>query len=192
LTFDDGPVPDTSRLLRILRHRRVTATFYQLGSMIHRYPDQARAVVAGGHELGVHAWSHRDFTRLSVGTIRRQLSSTIREIGEVTGTTPTMFRPPYGATNRTVLRLAAQAGLAEVSWNVDTLDWKSRHRGLVTRRAVTGARPGSIILLHDIHPTTVSAVPGIIDGLRRRGFTLVTVSQLIGADLAPGVRYGHR
>ncbi len=96
------------------------------------------------------------------------------------------MRPPYGATNDTVTQVLADRGASSILWNVDTEDWKNADVAITTQRALDGAKPGAIILMHDIHPTTVQAVPRIIDALQALGYTLVTVPQLLGDDLAPG------
>jgi peptidoglycan/xylan/chitin deacetylase (PgdA/CDA1 family) len=100
------------------------------------------------------------------------------------------MRPPYGATDRRVGAVAKALGFAQILWDVDTDDWRDHNSALVAHRAVSRARRGDIILMHDIHPTTVDAVPAILNGLDRRGFTLVTVPDLLGAHpLRPGRAY---
>ena len=97
------------------------------------------------------------------------------------------MRPPYGATDRSVGKVARTLGMAQIIWSVDTNDWRDRNSAIVARRAVTWAHRGDIILMHDIHPTTVNAVPKILRGLAKRGFTFVTVPELLAAHpLRPG------
>ena len=188
LTFDDGPGPYTKRLLRTLNRKQVQATFFMLGMQVRAYPKVARAVARAGHSIGVHTWDHRSLPTLSNARIAWEIRSTARIIRKVTGTKPDLLRPPYGATSRRVTVAARRAGLGLAFWNVDTLDWKYRNSARVTASAVRDTRRGSIILVHDIHRTTVAAVPGIIDRLRRRGYTFVTVEQLVGKP-KPGHKY---
>ncbi len=189
LTFDDGPAPTTQKLLRYLADKRVKATFFMLGQQVETYPKLAKAVAGAGNEIGVHTWDHRDLTKLSPQQIDREITSTIRILKEV-GITPRYLRPPYGAMNAKVHAAAKRAGLPMVLWNVDTLDWQTRSTAKTVAAALKGTRRGSIILVHDIHKWTVEAIPGIIDGLRAKGYTFVTVSTLLGKT-KPGRKYVH-
>jgi peptidoglycan/xylan/chitin deacetylase (PgdA/CDA1 family) len=188
LTFDDGPGPYTQKLLGYLRGAGVHATFFMLGSQVEAYPKVASAVAAAGNEIGVHTWDHRDLTRLTPSQIDREIGSTVRIIRKDTGVSPRLLRPPYGAMNARVHTAARRAGLALALWDVDTLDWRTRSTTKTVAAAVRGAHRGSIILVHDIHPTTVAAVPAIIRKLGAKGYTFVTVSQLLGRT-KPGQKY---
>ncbi|MEV4017456.1 polysaccharide deacetylase family protein [Nonomuraea angiospora] len=177
LTFDDGPGPYTDTLLAYLAAYHASATFFVVGSNVVRYPRVLRRTVAAGHEIGNHTWSHPDLTRLSPARVRSQLGRTDQAIRAVTGVVPRLVRPPYGALNATVRR---QTGRPMVLWSVDTLDWRFRSSATVARRALRSVRPGSVILFHDIHPTTVRAIPRVLRKLAARGYRFVTVSQLFG------------
>lgn len=188
LTFDDGPGPYTDDLVRHLQQAKAPATFFMMGEQVKAFPDVAKTVARGGFEIGNHSYSHPDLTRLSKAQLAAQLSKTSNAIHRATGQTPTLMRPPYGARNAAVDKAAARAGLTEVLWDVDTLDWKHRNAKVVRRDALAGTRRGSIVLMHDIHPTTVRAVPSLVTELRKRGYTLVTVSELLGPT-RPGSRH---
>ncbi|MCA2227704.1 polysaccharide deacetylase family protein [Nonomuraea aurantiaca] len=177
LTFDDGPSPYTPRLLQYLARYRARATFFVVGQNVIARPGVVRGAVRAGHEVGNHSWSHRDLTGLSARGVRADLARTDQAIRKATGVTPTLVRPPYGAFDRVVRR---QSPHPLVLWSVDTLDWLYRNSGHVTRAAVGPARPGSIILFHDIRPTTVAAIPHVLKRLAKRGFHFVTVSELYG------------
>jgi peptidoglycan/xylan/chitin deacetylase (PgdA/CDA1 family) len=193
LTFDDGPVPGTARLLDILRIRGVRATFFVLGSQVAAHPGLLQREFAEGHEIGNHSYTHADLCHLPGAGARAEMGRTQQAVRRVTGRTPVLFRPPYGATDARVAAVARRNHLAQIMWAVDPLDWRDRDPALIERRVVRGTRRGSIILLHDIHPTTVSAVPGIIGTLNRRGYVFVTVSELYGGRrLAPGREYPRR
>lgn len=190
LTFDDGPGPYTAKLLDMLAARHVKATFFLIGGNIRGREAVVRRELADGHAVGDHTWSHPSLSALSDGAIRSQLARTLGEIRRATGRGTTLMRPPYGATNRQVAVVTDRMGLAQILWSVDTNDWLDRNSAIVTHRAVSWARPGGIILMHDIHPTTVNAVPAILAGLARRGFTFVTVPELFGdRSLKPGKTY---
>jgi peptidoglycan/xylan/chitin deacetylase (PgdA/CDA1 family) len=188
LTFDDGPGEYTTQLVRTLTKARVPATFFMLGSQVDAYPEVARQVQRAGFQIGNHSYSHPDLSRLEPTEIDEQLLRTTAAIRRATGVTPRVLRPPYGTRNANVDRAATAAGMAEVLWDVDPLDWKDRNSAIVTEHVMSGVRRGSVILLHDIHPTTVAAVPELVAELRSRGYTLVTLTRLLGPP-KPGARY---
>ena len=190
LTFDDGPGPYTTTLLDHLRKANIPATFFVLGQKVKANPAVTRAVADAGHELGVHTWDHRMLTRLDAAQVRHEITSSIKIVKQTTGKKPKLMRPPYGETNKTVAAEAKRAKVAQILWNVDTLDWKTRSTKKTVAAALKQTRRGSILLLHDIHATSVAAVPGIIEGLRKKGYTFVTVSQLLGKT-KPGRLYSH-
>ncbi|MFI7108802.1 polysaccharide deacetylase family protein [Nonomuraea sp. NPDC050227] len=177
LTFDDGPGPYTGTLLRHLAKYQAHATFFVVGQNVGLHPDVVRRTVEAGHELGNHTWSHPDLTRLSPAAIRSQLARTDQAVKSAAGVVPGLVRPPYGATDGDVRR---QAHRPLVLWSVDTLDWRYRDSARVARVSLKRVRPGSVILFHDIHPTTVKALPRVLKGLSARGYRFVTVSELFG------------
>lgn len=187
LTFDDGPGPYTTQLLATLARYKARATFFVVGQNVVASPAIVRAEVAAGHEVGNHSWSHRDLTRLSRKDLTNQLAWDDKAIENATGTRPALIRPPYGAINATV-RSTVDRPL--ILWNVDTLDWKSRNSADVAQAALGAVRPGSVVLMHDIHATTVQAVPTILDALARQRYHFVTISQLRAPTaLQPGHVY---
>jgi peptidoglycan/xylan/chitin deacetylase (PgdA/CDA1 family) len=193
LTFDDGPGPYTTRLLGMLAARRVRVTFFLIGGNIVGREAIVRQELAQGHAIGDHTWSHPDLSTLPRQVVRSQLARTLREITKATGGPTRLMRPPYGATDRSVGKVAGTLGMAQITWSVDTNDWRDRNSAIVAHRAIAWARRGDIILMHDIHPTTVSAVPQILRGLSKRGFTFVTVPELLAAHpIAPGKLYYHQ
>lgn len=191
LTFDDGPGPDTTRLLDELAARGASATFFVVGRQIARQPGVVAREVAAGDVVGNHTWDHADLTRVAPGAAATELDSTAQAIVAAGAPAPTLARPPYGSVSDLVRQAYTDRGLVGVLWDVDTEDWKNRDASITTQRALAGAHPGAIILMHDIWPSTVDAVPAVVDGLRARGFTLVTVPQLLTAPVA-GHMYAHR
>jgi peptidoglycan/xylan/chitin deacetylase (PgdA/CDA1 family) len=177
LTFDDGPGRYTDALLRSLAAYRARATFFVVGQNVAAYPGIVRRTYAAGHEIGSHTWSHPDLTKLPAASVRSQFARTDKAIKRAIGIRPELVRPPYGAFNATVRR---QAKRPVVMWSVDTLDWRFRNSAKVARKAIKSVRPGSVILFHDIHPSTVRAIPRVLKSLSKRGYRFVTVSQLFG------------
>ncbi|MEV4088920.1 polysaccharide deacetylase family protein [Nonomuraea fuscirosea] len=186
LTFDDGPGRYTDALLRHLAKHRARATFFVVGQNVAASPGIVRRTYAAGHEIGSHTWSHPDLTKLSAVRVRSQLARTDQAIKAVIGVRPKLVRPPYGAFNAAVRH---QTRRPIVMWSLDTLDWRLRDSAKVARKALKSVRPGSVILFHDIHPSTVRAMPRILRSLSKRGYRFVTVSQLYGGR-PPKLVYG--
>ncbi|MFG3498827.1 polysaccharide deacetylase family protein [Streptomyces sp. NPDC047928] len=191
LTFDAGPGEDTPKLLDILKAEKVPATFFLLGRKhVDRYPDVVRRIAAEGHEVANHTWTHRILTDLEPAEIREELSRTQDAIERLTGRKPTLMRPPQGRTDDTVSEVSRELGLAQVLWSVTAKDYATTDSDLIRQRTLDGADKDGIILLHDIYDGTVPAVPGIIEELKKRGFTFVTVPQLLApAKPEPGTVY---
>ncbi|MDO5684004.1 MAG: polysaccharide deacetylase family protein [Propionibacteriaceae bacterium] len=191
LTYDDGPGVHTNRLLDTLGRNDAKATFFLVGDRVPANAATVRRMRDMGMEIGNHSRSHPTLTGLGSAGIRSQLADTQGRIRAAAGVTPTVFRPPYGARNATVDSAAREQGLSVIMWSVDTMDWRDRNSSTVTSRVLNQAQPGSIILMHDIHSTTVDAAPAIVSGLKAKGFVLVTVSELLnGTD--PGRVYSAR
>jgi len=192
LTFDDGPGPYTARLLDELATAGVQATFFVVGRNVATRPELVARMVAEGHEVGNHSWDHPQLTDLGAAGVTDQLARTDAAITAATGgPAPGIVRPPYGDFDDAVLADLAARGESAITWDVDTRDWENRDAGTTTTKALDGAVAGSVVLMHDIHPTSVDAVPGLVEQLRLRGFTFVTVSQLLGERLTPGAAYAR-
>ncbi|MFC4060688.1 polysaccharide deacetylase family protein [Planomonospora corallina] len=192
LTFDDGPGEHTASLLDALAEHRARATFFVVGQVVDGGDGRdLRRMVAEGHELGNHSWSHSDLAGLPEGGIEQELRRTQEVVRRITGVRMTLMRPPYGATDDRVAEMSRRAGLAQILWSLDTLDWLERDGAALLRRAGT-AEPGSIVLMHDIHRETVEAVPRLLEDLTARGYTFVTLSELYGHALTPGQAYLER
>ena len=184
LTFDDGPSNYTPRLLDLLDEHGVTATFFMLGRNAQRLPNVVRRVVAEGHEVGIHTWSHPNL--MTVGPLRRRA-----EIGDTLallrtlGADPVILRPPYGNRDPQVDELAAEMGLRVILWSHDSLDWKMTQAdyGAIPDAYGRVAKDGSlrgIFLFHDIHRHTIDDLPRIVEQLRAAGCQrFVTVSEYL-------------
>lgn len=176
LTFDDGPAaPETTTLLTYLEQYQARVTFFTVGQNVAAHPELVRAEAEAGHEIGNHSWNHPDLTRLTTSEVKSQLDRTSAAIKAATGKEPTVYRPPYGAINDSV---RSATTLSPVLWDVDTEDWKYRDAAKVAQTAISQAHPDAVILMHDIHPTSVAAVPDILSTLTERGYHFVTISHL--------------
>lgn len=189
LTFDDGPVMDTSKVLDMLKAKNARATFFVLGMQAAQYPDILKRAAAQGNEIGNHTFSHAKLQGAPAATVQTEVGRTQRIIRELTGKWPTLLRPTYGSTDKQLDGICKQHKLSEVLWSVDTVDWRDRDTKKITDRVVTQTQPGSIVILHDVKPTTVAAVPEILNKLTQKGFTFVTVSEIYGGQLKPGEKY---
>lgn len=181
ITFDDGPHPrNTPRLLDILRERNIKATLYVIGRNVDLYPHIVRRAVAEGHEIGNHSQTHRLLSKLSDSEVREELGRCRDAVARASGFRIRTMRPPYGGlTQRQRLMVHAEFGYPTILWSVDPLDWKRPGSSVITSRIVGNTRPGGIVLAHDLHAQTIDAMPDTLDGLLRRGFQFVTVSQLL-------------
>ncbi|MER5787530.1 polysaccharide deacetylase family protein [Streptomyces sp. NPDC001980] len=191
LSFDGGPSPTTPKLLDILKQQHLHATFFVQGKgHISKYPDILRRIADEGHEIGNHTWNHKRLTDLDEDDARQELSRTQDAIEKITGTRPVLMRPPEGRTNRKVAKVCRELGLAQVLWSVTAKDYETTDSALITKRVLDQTHRDGIILLHDLHKGTVPAVPGILKALKQRGYTVVTVSQLLApAKPQPGMVY---
>ncbi|MCR8547074.1 polysaccharide deacetylase family protein [Salipiger sp. P9] len=191
MTFDDGPHPTlTPRLLDLLKARGLRATFYLIGNRVVTWPDIVRRIVAEGHEIGNHSWSHPDLSRRSDAQVIDEIDRTTDAIFRVTGRPPVTFRPPYGAfTRRQRMMLYQQRNLPTILWSVDPQDWRRPGANVVASRILKGSRPGAIILSHDIQKGTVQAMPQTLDGLAARGMSFGTMSQMMGWPLWQSRRF---
>lgn len=189
LTFDDGPGPKTGKLLDSLRDGKAPSTFFVTGPNAMLRPEILQRMVSEGHEIGNHSWNHRSFTSLSSAEIRSEIDRTNDVISQAVNQPAALLRPPFGAHNSISDRLSSTP---VILWDVDTLDWKHRNAEKVVDSAIRQTRPGSIVLLHDIHSSTVAAVPRILSGLQAKGYTFVTVTELMGpAGLEAGETYAR-
>jgi peptidoglycan/xylan/chitin deacetylase (PgdA/CDA1 family) len=191
LTFDAGPSENSARLLDILKEKQVPATFFLLGKRhIEKYPELVTRMAAEGHEVASHTWDHKILTEIKPAEIREELEKPDDAIERLTGKRPTLMRPPQGRTNDTVHKISRELGLSEVLWSVTAKDYKTFDPKVIQQRVLKQSSRDGIILLHDLYPGTVPAVPGIIDALKERGYVFVTVPQLLAPGKAkPGTVY---
>jgi peptidoglycan/xylan/chitin deacetylase (PgdA/CDA1 family) len=191
LTFDDGPSPYTPAVIAVLKRLHVPATFFQTGASISTYPQIAREELEVGLGIGDHTQTHPFLAALSGPAQRDEIVGAARRIQAYGAPYPRLFRPPYDSYDAGTLGLARAANMLTVLWNVDTRDYSRPGAGAIAATAIAGARPGSIILMHDgggPREQTVAALPLVIRGLRRRSFRLVTVGRLLLEDPPPPPR----
>lgn len=185
LTFDDGPTPEyTDGVLDVLRERGVKATFFLMGADAEKNPDQAQAIIADGHELGNHTFTHPDMTLTSVDKARDEVERTDAALRSAGYSGEIHFRPPFGKKLIGLPLYLADHDRTTITWDVEPESYSdiAADPKLITAHVLQKARPGSIIILHVMYKareTSRQALPDVIDGLHERGFRFVTVSELL-------------
>lgn len=190
ITYDDGPGPYTERLLDGLKKRGVKATFFMVGTGVASYGKTVERMYREGHQLANHTWNHPSLTSLSWSGVQSTVQRVNTLLDKVAGKgADYLVRPPYGSYNSSV---ASAAGAPLILWSVDTRDWQYRNATTVKNRMLQDAHDGAILLLHDIHSTSVDGSLAAIDTLKARGYEFVTVRELFrrrGASLVNGQTY---
>lgn len=187
LTFDDGPHPEgTPQILEQLRELAVRATFFVVGEQVRKHTDIARLICRDGHELAVHAWTHRMQLLRTPTQIRRDMTHATVLISAVAGVRPRYWRPPHGVPTGTGFTVARRLGLQPVLWSVDGRDWaESATAQSVCDRIIRRARPGAVVLLHDADHyaatgswrATLGALAPAVEEWRRRGWQVGPLSE---------------
>jgi peptidoglycan/xylan/chitin deacetylase (PgdA/CDA1 family) len=192
LTFDDGPGPYTPEVLKVLARTHTPATFFEVGIEERYFSASTQQIVNMGDPIGDHTENHYPMSELSSRDQQRQLLEQAAATGNEGAPFPRLFRPPYGLWNDTTLKLLKHYRMLMILWSVETGDYTLPGVAAIVQRALAGATPGAIILMHDAggnRSETVAALPDIIRDLRRRGYKLVTVPRLLLDNPAP-VRQG--
>lgn len=192
ITYDDGPNwGSTERILNVLKAHNAKATFFVLGDRVASREAILQRQVAEGHEIGNHSYGHPDLTSISYAAIQWQIANTQDVVYKATGVLPKIARPTYGAFSQTVKEAVT---LPLINWSVDTRDWESRNANSVYNIILNNVKDGDIVLMHDIHEPTATASEMVIPELVKRGYQLVTVSELFahkGMNPVPGYVYYH-
>ena len=177
LTFDDGPSPETTpKALEILKKHKIKATFFMMGSHAAENPDLVKRVSKEGHEVANHTWSHPNLQTLDTSSALQEIDSTTETLKKLTGKDVTLFRPPYGNYTQAIQQ---SEPLSIIMWSVDTLDWKSHNPDAILQEVKNQVTPGGIILMHDIHQTTIDSLEQVIDYLEGEGYKIVPVGELL-------------
>jgi peptidoglycan/xylan/chitin deacetylase (PgdA/CDA1 family) len=189
LTFDDGPGPYTAAVLRVLRAWGAGATFFVVGNRLQYWPKLAKAEARVG-AVGDHTWSHPRLTQLPHWLVWLELMRTQYALDSELGARPVLFRVPYALHSPATDAIVRKLGLVEVFWDVDAGDDVPHARpATIVRTVERGLRPGAIVVLHDIHPWTLRALPGILAAITDRGLRAVSVPELLALDPpSPGQR----
>lgn len=175
LTFDDGPGPYTKSIVNCLKKNDGRATFFVQGQYVDSYKSAVKEAYKIGCEIGNHSYDHSNLANLSKAGIKQQMQKTDKKVKKITGKNTTVMRPPYGSISSSV---KSAVGKPLILWSIDTLDWKTRSKSKTVSAVMNNVKAGDIILMHDIHKPTKEAALTLIPKLRKKGYQLVTVSEL--------------
>ncbi len=172
---------DTQEILSILAKHDVHVTFFMTGGWIESFPDDVKAIAAAGHDLGNHSENHKQMSQLSKEQCIEEIMKPHEKVKELTGIEMTLFRPPYGDYNNTLIEAVNESGYHCVQWDVDSLDWKDYGVDSIINTVVNHKHlgNGSIILCHNGAKFTAQALEAMITGLKEKGYTIVPISELI-------------
>ena len=183
ITFDAAyGSEETLKIIDILKQKNVTATFFLVGFWVEKYPELVKTLDESGIEIGTHSNTHPYMSKLSSAQMQAELSTSMELIKNITGKEVSLFRPPYGDYNDTLISVADELNLETIQWSVDSLDWKGLTTSQMMARITPNVENGSIILFHNNSDHIVEALPVIIDTLLEQGYSLVHVSDLIYKD----------
>ena len=175
---------DTAKILEILKRHNVKVTFFMTGGWVESYPDDVKAILADGHDLGNHSENHKNMSQLSSSEKEEELMAVHRKVQELTGYEMFLFRPPYGDYDNDVINVAKKCGYYSIQWDVDSLDWKDYGVDSIIKTVTEHKHlgNGSIILCHNGAKYTAQALDTLITTLQDQGYEFVPISQLIYRD----------
>jgi peptidoglycan/xylan/chitin deacetylase (PgdA/CDA1 family) len=182
LTFDDGPSAFTARILDVLEAEHIPATFFVVGRNVAGREPLLKQMLGAGHMIGNHSFTHVNLSKADPAALK-QIDDTQAAIERATGFEPCLLRPPFGLASRKLLRALSRRHLTSTLWSVNPQDFRTPGTAAIKRRVLAAVKPGAIILDHDgggDRSQTVAAIPSIIRTLKARGYTFVTVTDLLG------------
>ena len=194
LTYDDGPSPTvTPRILKCLQDNGGRATFFMVGKQVIKSSDVLKQMVAQGCEVANHTFDHTLMTKVSPADLANQLVATNQVVSDACGISPVLMRPCGGAKTVEGMNIAGAISMPAILWSIDTLDWKTRDASQTIQTVLEKVKDGDIILMHDLYDATGDASETIIPELVKRGFQLVTVSELASyrGGMIPGKSYSQ-
>lgn len=165
-------------MLQTLSNQNTHITFFIGGSWAKKYPELLADIANKGHELGNHTYSHPHPNTISKEKNKEQIVKTEDLVKEITGTKTTLYAPPYGEYNDTVLTAADELGYTTIMWTIDTIDWKRPPADIIKNRVIKKLHNGAIILMHPTEPTA-KALPELISEIKKAGYTITTVSDIL-------------
>lgn len=169
----------TETLLDILDEYKIKTTFFLVGSWVEKYPESVKEIAKRGHDVGNHSNKHDHLSQMPDSAIVEDIQSCNKKVKKLTGKCPTLFRPPYGDYNNSVVSSVMGLDMYCVQWNIDSLDWKDPSVDQIVQNCVNKLVPGSIILLHNGATNTPEALPKIIEAIQSQGYEIVPISKIL-------------
>ncbi|MGE5416993.1 MAG: polysaccharide deacetylase family protein [Acidobacteriota bacterium] len=183
LTFDDGPdLINTPKILDVLKEYKVNGNFFFKGNRVIKYADVVKRADREGSLVLSHAYSHQELNKMNAYDIDKEIWASDKTFNEIIGKVPALIRPPFGSVNNDVINECSSNGERIILWSIDTLDWSQMERENIAANVLDNIRPGDIILMHSDEDKgeTAAALPDIIKGLRSKGYSIVTLSEMLG------------
>lgn len=166
-------------MIDIFEQYDIKVTFFVVGQWVDKYPESVKALADAGHDIMNHSDTHPHMTQLSREQMMKEVKNCDDKIEAITGKRPDLFRPPYGDYNNATIETLREMGHYTIQWDVDSLDWKNLTSAQIQERVLKRVKNGSIVLFHNAAPNTPAALPGIIEGLKEKGYRFVKIADLI-------------
>lgn len=183
VTFDAAwGADDTEQLIEILNEYNAKATIFVVGEWARKYPDSVKAFYAAGHEIGNHSDSHKMYSKLNFDEIKSDINLCSDSVEQAIGVRPALLRAPSGDYSNNTITAAESLSMKTIQWSVDSLDWQGLETAEIVKRVTAAAENGSIILFHNDVKNTPEALRQILSDLSKKGYSFVTVSELIFSD----------
>lgn len=180
ISFDSAwGAEKTLGILDILKEYDVTATFFLVGFWVDEYPEKVQAIDNAGIEIGCHSNTHPDMTKISASEVKEEIQTCVDKIEKITNKKVTLFRPPFGAYNNTLIDTCESMNLIPIQWDVDTLDWKGLSGSDMTKRVLNKVKNGSIILMHNNSDNILDGLRMILDRLKMQNYEITSVGELV-------------
>lgn len=172
---------DLKKILEILKKYQIQATFFVAGRWADAYPEDVKAIVAAGHDLGNHSESYKNMTGLSPEQCKEELMALHEKIKKLTGQEMNLFRAPFGEYDDTLIETVHTCGYHVIQWNIDSIDWKDYGTDAILKQVLEHPElgAGAIVRMHSDTKFTAKALEAVIAGLKEKGYTIVPVSELI-------------
>ena len=183
LTFDAAWGSDkTLKIVDLLKTEDVLGTFFLVGFWVESNADKVKQIYDAGFDIGTHSNTHPKMSTLSKSQMQQELETSMKRISDITGEKVSLFRPPFGDYNDSLIQVAGSLGLKTIQWDVDSLDWKGLSANEILTRVKTSVKNGSIILFHNNSDHILEAIPLVVSYLKSQGYSMVKLSQLVYQD----------
>lgn len=183
LTFDDGPTEYTAQVLDLLQKYQAKATFFIIGRQAGKYPALVKRILAEGHTVGNHTWSHSKNTGfMNAREMEEEIRAADRVLETMTPGKVKFYRPPFGVTNPSIKKAVQRTGHTVMGWSIRSLDTVIADERKILDRILRRLKPGKVILLHDTSQKSVNVLRQVLEELEKRSLHSVTLDRLFNVD----------